>query len=190
MQKQTFVAAEGLHTGQFIYCGKKAKLTVGNVLPVGQMPEGTIIFNVESKTGDRGSLARASGNYSTIISHNSVRLLSPHSHSLTSLFSFLSCLLSVYTDSSPHEVLLQLRNTVERFSLSTRVLAKDAFNSSLARPVALAGDWQVAHPPPVRRKEGHPLGGPCVRRHCRWRWSYRQAAAQGRYGTPQVQGQA
>jgi large subunit ribosomal protein L8e len=69
----TFIAAEGLHTGQFVYCGKKAQLTVGNVLPVGSMPEGTIICNIESKTGDRGTLARASGNYGTIISHNPVR---------------------------------------------------------------------------------------------------------------------
>eukprot|EP00036_Acanthoecidae_sp_10tr_P011966 CAMPEP_0182915964 /NCGR_PEP_ID=MMETSP0105_2-20130417/655_1 /TAXON_ID=81532 ORGANISM="Acanthoeca-like sp., Strain 10tr" /NCGR_SAMPLE_ID=MMETSP0105_2 /ASSEMBLY_ACC=CAM_ASM_000205 /LENGTH=255 /DNA_ID=CAMNT_0025052875 /DNA_START=31 /DNA_END=798 /DNA_ORIENTATION=- len=70
LQKMTFVAAEGLHTGQFVFCGKKANLTVGNVLPVGSMPEGTIVCNVESKTGDRGTLARASGNYSTVISHN------------------------------------------------------------------------------------------------------------------------
>ena len=34
------------------------------------MPEGTIICNVEEKAGDRGSLARASGNYATIIGHN------------------------------------------------------------------------------------------------------------------------
>jgi hypothetical protein len=34
------VAAEGTYTGQFVYCGKKAQLVVGNILPVGQMPEG------------------------------------------------------------------------------------------------------------------------------------------------------
>lgn len=34
------------------------------------MPEGTIICSVEEKTGDRGKLARASGNYATVISHN------------------------------------------------------------------------------------------------------------------------
>eukprot|EP00041_Stephanoeca_diplocostata_P001531 m.20332 g.20332 ORF g.20332 m.20332 type:complete len:255 (+) comp12117_c0_seq1:114-878(+) len=70
LQKMTFIATEGMHTGQFVYCGKKAALTVGNVLPVGSMPEGTIVCNVESKTGDRGTLARTSGNYGTIISHN------------------------------------------------------------------------------------------------------------------------
>lgn len=34
------------------------------------MPEGTIVCNLEEKTGDRGRLARASGNYATIIAHN------------------------------------------------------------------------------------------------------------------------
>jgi len=67
---ENFIAAEGTYTGQFLYCGKKAALTVGNVLPVNSMPEGTIICNVEGKVGDRGSFARASGNYATIITHN------------------------------------------------------------------------------------------------------------------------
>jgi large subunit ribosomal protein L8e len=34
------------------------------------MPEGTIICNVEEKTGDRGSLARCSGDYAIIVAHN------------------------------------------------------------------------------------------------------------------------
>jgi len=67
---ETFIAAEGIYTGQFIYVGKKAVLTVGNTLPVSEMPEGTIICNVEMKQGDRGTLARTSGNYATIISQN------------------------------------------------------------------------------------------------------------------------
>ncbi|XP_028406899.1 60S ribosomal protein L8-like [Dendronephthya gigantea] len=70
LRKELFVATEGMYTGQFVYCGKKATLQVGNCLPVGQMPEGTIICNVEEKTGDGGAMARASGNYATVISHN------------------------------------------------------------------------------------------------------------------------
>jgi large subunit ribosomal protein L8e len=68
--KQLFVAAEGMYTGQFVYCGKKAQLSIGNVLPLSAMPEGTIISNVESKVGDRGIFARCSGNYATIVGHN------------------------------------------------------------------------------------------------------------------------
>ncbi|XP_059983334.1 large ribosomal subunit protein uL2 isoform X2 [Lagenorhynchus albirostris] len=67
---ELFIAAEGIHTGQFVYCGKKAQLNIGNVLPVGTMPEGTIVCCLEEKPGDRGKLARASGNYATVISHN------------------------------------------------------------------------------------------------------------------------
>eukprot|EP01130_Rhizamoeba_saxonica_P003471 TRINITY_DN146_c0_g1_i1.p1 TRINITY_DN146_c0_g1~~TRINITY_DN146_c0_g1_i1.p1 ORF type:complete len:254 (-),score=73.89 TRINITY_DN146_c0_g1_i1:63-824(-) len=69
VDKELFVAPEGIYTGQFLYCGKKAKLTVGNVLPIGEMPEGTIICNVEEKIGDRGALARTSGRYATVSAH-------------------------------------------------------------------------------------------------------------------------
>jgi large subunit ribosomal protein L8e len=68
--KQMFICAEGMYTGQFVYCGRRAQLTVGNVLPVEHMPEGTIICNVEEQLGDRGALARTSGKYATIIGHN------------------------------------------------------------------------------------------------------------------------
>lgn len=68
--KQLFIAVEGMFTGQFIYAGKNAQLAIGNILPVGLMPEGTIVCNVEEQVGDRGALARASGKYSTIVGHN------------------------------------------------------------------------------------------------------------------------
>jgi hypothetical protein len=32
---------------QFVYAGKKATLSIGNIKPIGEMPEGTIICNVE-----------------------------------------------------------------------------------------------------------------------------------------------
>ena len=45
-------------------------MSVGNILPVNVMPEGTIISNVEAKLGDRGSLARASGTSAIVIGHS------------------------------------------------------------------------------------------------------------------------
>ncbi len=45
-------------------------MTVGNVLPLSAMPEGTIVCNVEGKPADRGEYARCSGNYATVISHD------------------------------------------------------------------------------------------------------------------------
>lgn len=67
---ETIVAPEGVYSGQFVYFGKKAQLAVGNVLPIGEMPEGTIICNLERYAGDRGKIAKCSGEYVTIIGHN------------------------------------------------------------------------------------------------------------------------
>ncbi|KAJ2607845.1 60S ribosomal protein L2 [Coemansia sp. RSA 1365] len=67
---ELFIATEGMYTGQFVYCGKKAKLAIGNTIPIGEMPEGSIISNIEEKPGDRGAIARASGNYATVIGQN------------------------------------------------------------------------------------------------------------------------
>jgi len=59
-----------MYSGQFVYAGSKASLSVGNILPVSSMPEGTIISNVEAKQGDRGTLARTSGTSAIIIGHS------------------------------------------------------------------------------------------------------------------------
>jgi large subunit ribosomal protein L8e len=47
-----------------------ASLSIGNILPVNQMPEGTIVSNCEGKQGDRGAYARASGTSAIIIGHS------------------------------------------------------------------------------------------------------------------------
>ncbi|ODV90210.1 hypothetical protein CANCADRAFT_1939 [Tortispora caseinolytica NRRL Y-17796] len=67
---ETFLATEGLATGQSVFAGKKASLVIGNVLPLSAMPEGTIACNVEEKIGDRGALGRTSGNYCIILGQN------------------------------------------------------------------------------------------------------------------------
>ena len=68
--KETFIATEGMYTGMNVFAGKNATLSVGNVKPLATCPEGTIVCNVEERSGDRGKLARGSGDYCTIISHN------------------------------------------------------------------------------------------------------------------------
>lgn len=47
-----FICAEGMYSGQYVFCGEKANLAVGNVLPVSNIPEGTLICNVEERPGD------------------------------------------------------------------------------------------------------------------------------------------
>jgi large subunit ribosomal protein L8e len=68
--KTTIVAVEGLQTGQFVYCGAKAQLAIGNVLPLKSMPEGTVVSMCEEKAADRGRLARASGTSCMVVGHS------------------------------------------------------------------------------------------------------------------------
>ncbi|GFP84876.1 60S ribosomal protein l8-3 [Phtheirospermum japonicum] len=37
LQKELFIAADGMYTDQSVFCGKKANLVVGNVSPVGSI---------------------------------------------------------------------------------------------------------------------------------------------------------
>merc|ERR1712176_204869 len=67
---ELFLCTEGMYSGQFIYCGKNASLTCGNVLPLTSVPEGTIVCNVEAKRGGRGAFARCSGAYAIVVTHD------------------------------------------------------------------------------------------------------------------------
>eukprot|EP00178_Gracilaria_changii_P025399 TRINITY_DN78250_c0_g1_i1.p1 TRINITY_DN78250_c0_g1~~TRINITY_DN78250_c0_g1_i1.p1 ORF type:complete len:262 (-),score=18.73 TRINITY_DN78250_c0_g1_i1:37-822(-) len=71
-QKKTeyFLAAEGTYSGQYVFAGRKATVSTGNVLPVCNITEGTTICNIESKVGDKGSYSRCSGTYATIVGHS------------------------------------------------------------------------------------------------------------------------
>merc|ERR1712060_37175 len=71
--KVMVVACEGMYTGQYVYAGEKAKLQVGNVLPLSKCPEGTVVCNVEEQIGDCGSYARASGCYAIVVAHSAKR---------------------------------------------------------------------------------------------------------------------
>jgi large subunit ribosomal protein L8e len=59
-----------MYTGQHVFCGHKAKITVGNVLPLRSIPEGSQVSNIEQYIGDRGAFARTSGACAVIISHS------------------------------------------------------------------------------------------------------------------------
>ncbi len=64
------VAAEGLSVGQELEFGKKAKIDIGNVLPLGSMPEGCPIFNIELVPGDGGKLVRGTGVYALLVNRD------------------------------------------------------------------------------------------------------------------------
>ncbi|MEM2351957.1 MAG: 50S ribosomal protein L2 [Thermoproteota archaeon] len=61
------VAVESMYVGQRISIGWGSPLSVGNILPLAEIPEGAIVSNVERNPGDGGALFRASGNYATLV---------------------------------------------------------------------------------------------------------------------------
>jgi large subunit ribosomal protein L2 len=63
------VVPEGVAEGQTMEIGGKASADIGNVLPLGSVPEGTMVCNIELSPGDGGKIARSSGVYATVIAH-------------------------------------------------------------------------------------------------------------------------
>ncbi len=63
------VTPEGVFKGQQISLGGKAAAEVGNILPLGKIPEGTLVCDLELRPGDGGKMARASGAYATVVGH-------------------------------------------------------------------------------------------------------------------------
>ena len=60
-EKRYILAPKGLEVGQMIESGENADIKVGNALPLGNIPVGTIIHNIELKPGAGGQLVRSAG---------------------------------------------------------------------------------------------------------------------------------
>jgi large subunit ribosomal protein L2 len=63
------ITPEGVYKGQQISLGGKAPAEVGNILPLGKVPEGTLVCDLELRPGDGGKMARSSGAYATVVGH-------------------------------------------------------------------------------------------------------------------------
>ncbi|MCK5625536.1 50S ribosomal protein L2 [Candidatus Bathyarchaeota archaeon] len=63
------ITPEGLFKGQQISIGGMASPEIGNILPLGKVPEGSIVCNLELRPGDGGKMARSSGAYATVVGH-------------------------------------------------------------------------------------------------------------------------
>ena len=60
-EKRYILAPKGLEVGMEIISGEEADIKVGNALPMGNMPEGTVIHNIEMQPGKGGQIARSAG---------------------------------------------------------------------------------------------------------------------------------
>lgn len=61
-EKRYILAPEGLQAGDSVVSGPEADIKPGNALPLQNIPLGTLIHNIEIKTGRGGQLVRSAGN--------------------------------------------------------------------------------------------------------------------------------
>jgi large subunit ribosomal protein L2 len=61
------LAPQRLAAGDSIVAGESVDIKPGNAMPVGNMPVGTIVHNVEIKIGKGGQIARSAGTYAQIV---------------------------------------------------------------------------------------------------------------------------
>ena len=61
-EKRYIIAPNGLKVGDVIHSGTDCDITVGNALPLANIPVGTVIHNIEMKPGKGAQLVRSAGN--------------------------------------------------------------------------------------------------------------------------------
>jgi len=68
--RRLILAPEGITVGETIQVGVSAEIKPGNTLPLGEIPEGVPVCNVESSPGDGGKFARSTGVSAQLMTHD------------------------------------------------------------------------------------------------------------------------
>ena len=66
-EKRYIIAPKGLKVGDKIVSGENSDIKVGNALPIGNIPEGTLVHNIELNPGKGASLVRSAGSSAQIL---------------------------------------------------------------------------------------------------------------------------
>lgn len=66
-QEVLMIACDGLTVGQKVTVGQP-NIDRGNTLPLGEIPEGTLVYNIERRPGDGGRFVRAAGTQAVVVS--------------------------------------------------------------------------------------------------------------------------
>tara|TARA_Y100001954_G_scaffold221597_1_gene257941 strand:+ start:303 stop:1130 length:828 start_codon:yes stop_codon:yes gene_type:complete len=66
-EKRYIISPEGLKVGMELSSGEKAPINLGNTLPLGNIPLGTLIHNIELRPAQGGILVRSAGSYAQLM---------------------------------------------------------------------------------------------------------------------------
>lgn len=65
-EKRYILAATGLQVGQTVISGQDVAPNIGNAMPLGKIPLGTIVHNIELNPGQGGKFIRSAGSYAQL----------------------------------------------------------------------------------------------------------------------------
>lgn len=60
-ERRYILAAEGIKVGDVVRSGSDAEIKAGNAMPLGSIPAGTFVHNIELRPGKGGQMARSAG---------------------------------------------------------------------------------------------------------------------------------
>jgi large subunit ribosomal protein L2 len=67
-EKRYIISPNGLQVGQTVKSGSGSEPEIGNALPLGEIPLGTLVHNIELHPGQGGVMARSAGAYAQLTS--------------------------------------------------------------------------------------------------------------------------
>ena len=97
------LAPQRLAVGDSVIAGASVDVKPGNAMPVGAIPVGTIVHNVETKPGRGGALARAAGTYAMVAGRDQGYVLLKLKSGETRMVN-AACMASVGAVSNPDHV--------------------------------------------------------------------------------------
>lgn len=69
-ERRYMLAPKDVKVGDTFLVGESAPIRIGNRMPLGKIPSGTFVYNIELKLGAGARIARSAGNYAEIIAHD------------------------------------------------------------------------------------------------------------------------
>ena len=70
-ERSYVLAPQGMKAGDCFMVSESAKPTTGNRLPLGKVPVGTFVYNIELKPGAGARLVRSAGTHAEVVAHDS-----------------------------------------------------------------------------------------------------------------------
>jgi len=69
-EKRYVVLPQKMKVGDEFVVGENVAIKIGNRLPLGKIPVGTFVYNIEIKPGNGGKMARSAGNFAEVVAQD------------------------------------------------------------------------------------------------------------------------